>query len=145
MEFVVAFGLDRAHANRFYLSRPVFLPLGRSTIRRPYRVLPSAYLGRMHRRSWGISYRDWVRPLKWHPSTEDELMHRCFFRLTVSTRISDDDFSYNLSTLKFMCEPHNLVLWLPALGLAVLLRLITHKYHHQLIFPLCESGLFCLF
>jgi SulP family sulfate permease len=35
-----------------------------------------------------------------------------------------------------MCEPHNLVLWLPALGLAVLLRLITHKYHHQLLFPL---------
>ena len=38
-----------------------------------------------------------------------------------------------------MFEPQNLVLWLPALGLAVLLRLITHKYHHQLIFPLCES------
>jgi SulP family sulfate permease len=56
--------------------------------------------------------------------------------LTVSTRISDDDFSYTLSTLKFMCEPHNLVLWLPALGLAVLLRVITHKFHHQLIFPL---------
>jgi SulP family sulfate permease len=56
--------------------------------------------------------------------------------LTVSTRISDDDFTYTLSTLKFMFEPQNLVLWLPALGLAVLLRLITHKYHHQLIFPL---------
>jgi SulP family sulfate permease len=56
--------------------------------------------------------------------------------LTVSTRISDDDFSYTLSTLKFFFQPHNLILWLPALGLAVLLRLITHKYHHQLIFPL---------
>ena len=34
---------------------------------------------------------------------------------------------------------HSLALWLPAFGLAALLRIITHKYHHQLIFPACES------
>lgn len=56
--------------------------------------------------------------------------------LTVSTRISDDDFTYTFATLKFFFEPSNLALWLPSLGLAVLLRVITHRYHHQLIFPL---------
>lgn len=60
-------------------------------------------------------------------------------RLTVSTRIPDDDFAYNFATLKFFFQPQNLVLWVPALGLAVLLRVITHKFHHQLIFPICMA------
>ena len=38
-----------------------------------------------------------------------------------------------------MFEVNNLVLWALPLLLAVLLRLITHKFHHQLIFPLCKS------
>ena len=58
--------------------------------------------------------------------------------LTVSTRMADDDFSLSLDTLKFfILNLHNLALWLPAFVLAVLLRIITHKYHHQLIFPIC--------
>ncbi|KAF9524794.1 sulfate transporter family-domain-containing protein [Crepidotus variabilis] len=56
--------------------------------------------------------------------------------LTVSMRISDDDFDYSLTTLRFMFEPHNLILWSLPLTLAILLRVITHKFHHQLIFPL---------
>lgn len=61
--------------------------------------------------------------------------------LTVSTRISDDDFDLSLATLKFLClNLHNLVLWAPAFVLAIALRFITHKYHHQLIFPLCKSS-----
>ncbi|KAI0643264.1 sulfate transporter family-domain-containing protein [Trametes meyenii] len=56
--------------------------------------------------------------------------------LTVSTRMADDDFSLSLETFKFLVlNAHNLVLWLPALCLAVLLRVITHKWEHQLIFP----------
>lgn len=61
-------------------------------------------------------------------------------RLTVSTGMSDDDFSLSLGTFKFLVlNAHNLVMWLPAFGLAVLLRVITHKWDHQLIFPICES------
>ncbi|TBU22279.1 sulfate transporter family-domain-containing protein [Dichomitus squalens] len=57
--------------------------------------------------------------------------------LTVSTRMSDDDFSLSLETFKYLVlNVGNLVLWLPAFGLAVLLRFITHKWDHQLIFPI---------
>ncbi|KAI0821728.1 sulfate transporter family-domain-containing protein [Trametes gibbosa] len=57
--------------------------------------------------------------------------------LTVSTGISDDDFSLSLDTFKFLVlNAHNLILWLPAFGLAVLLRVITQKWEHQLIFPI---------
>ncbi|KAF7789143.1 hypothetical protein EIP86_000080 [Pleurotus ostreatoroseus] len=49
----------------------------------------------------------------------------------------EEDFSLSLSTLKYLClNVHTLVLWLPAFALAVLLRIITHKFHHQLIFPI---------
>ena len=55
--------------------------------------------------------------------------------------MSDDDFSLSLETLKFfVLNAHNLALWLPAFGLAALLRLITHKWDHQLIFPICKSS-----
>ncbi|KAH9933958.1 sulfate transporter family-domain-containing protein [Epithele typhae] len=57
--------------------------------------------------------------------------------LTVSTRMSDDDFSLSLETLKFfILNVHNLALWVPAFGLAALLRIITHRWDHQLIFPI---------
>ncbi|OBZ73456.1 Uncharacterized protein C24H6.11c [Grifola frondosa] len=60
--------------------------------------------------------------------------------LTVCTRMADDDFALNFATFKYLVlNVHNLALWLPAFGLAVLLRVITHKYDHQLIFPLCKS------
>lgn len=53
--------------------------------------------------------------------------------------MSDDDFSLSLETFKFFVfNLRNLALWLPALGLAVLLRVITHKWEHQLIFPICQ-------
>jgi SulP family sulfate permease len=56
----------------------------------------------------------------------------------VSMGIPDDDFTFTLETLrKMFLETHSLILWLLPLFLAVLLRAITHKYHHQLIFPLC--------
>ncbi|KAI0350290.1 hypothetical protein OH77DRAFT_1413261 [Trametes cingulata] len=60
--------------------------------------------------------------------------------LTVSTRISDDEFSLSLETFKFfVLNVHNLVMWLPAFCLAVLLRVITHRWQHQLIFPIYFS------
>lgn len=58
--------------------------------------------------------------------------------LTVSMRISDDEFTATWETFRLMfLDTHTLALWLIPLSLAVLLRLITHKFHHQLIFPLC--------
>ncbi|CDO73882.1 hypothetical protein BN946_scf185016.g39 [Trametes cinnabarina] len=57
--------------------------------------------------------------------------------LTVSARISDDEFSLSLETLKFfVLNVHIVMLWLPAFLLAVLLRVITHFWEHQLIFPI---------
>ena len=53
--------------------------------------------------------------------------------------MSDDDFSLSLATFKFLVlNAGNLVLWLPAFVLAVLLRVITHRWDHQLIFPICK-------
>ena len=50
----------------------------------------------------------------------------------------EDDFTLSLETLKFfVLTARNLALWLPAFGLAALLRVITHKWDHQLIFPVC--------
>jgi SulP family sulfate permease len=54
----------------------------------------------------------------------------------VSARMDDDDFAFTPEVFKFFfLNGHVLSLWVPALALAVLLRLITHKFHHQLIFP----------
>lgn len=56
-------------------------------------------------------------------------------------RIDDDDFQINWEMFKFMfLDTHNLALWSIPLVLAILLRVITEKYHHQLIFPMCESS-----
>lgn len=61
-------------------------------------------------------------------------------------RIDDDDLTLSLSTLKFMFgEAHTLLLWTIPLFLAVLLRLITWKYHHQLVFPVYFLGVAALF
>jgi sulfate permease, SulP family len=49
----------------------------------------------------------------------------------------DADLSWSLLKLYFT-DAHILALWTPAFALAVLLRIITHKFHHQLIFPICE-------
>jgi MFS superfamily sulfate permease-like transporter len=57
--------------------------------------------------------------------------------LNVSTRLQDDDFSLTLDTLLFFLRGHNLALWVPAFALAVLLRVITSRWHHQLILPTC--------
>ncbi|KAF5319323.1 hypothetical protein D9619_008654 [Psilocybe cf. subviscida] len=57
--------------------------------------------------------------------------------LTVSMRISEENFTMTWKTFEFMFfNVHNLILWTLPLGLAILLRVVTHKYHHQLIFPL---------
>ena len=63
----------------------------------------------------------------------------CTFRFTVSTGLEDENspLSYDMFKWLFL-NLHNLALWLPAFLLAVFLRVITHKYHHQLIFPACE-------
>ncbi|KAF8495887.1 sulfate transporter family-domain-containing protein [Russula emetica] len=55
--------------------------------------------------------------------------------LNVSTRRQDDEFSLSLDTLLFFLRGHNLVLWFPAFVLAALLRVITSRWHHQLILP----------
>ena len=73
-------------------------------------------------------------------------------RFTVSMRISEDDLSWSWETLETVFgDAHNVTLWSVPLALAVLLRLVTTKWHHQLIFPLCEFfcytfslGLLCL-
>ncbi|KAJ2925987.1 hypothetical protein H1R20_g11096, partial [Candolleomyces eurysporus] len=56
--------------------------------------------------------------------------------LAVCLRIPDDDFTMSWETIHLMFETHNLILWALPLALAILLRIITQKYHHQLIFPL---------
>ncbi|KAJ6632540.1 sulfate transporter family-domain-containing protein [Mycena sp. CBHHK59/15] len=59
--------------------------------------------------------------------------------LTVSLRISDDDFTATWSTFKFVVlDSHNLALWTIPLALAVLLRIVTEslRWRHQLVFPL---------
>lgn len=95
----------------------------------------------MHWRSWCIPHWDRVT---WILSKSRNLWNLPwamlnFDSLTVSMRIDDDDFSMTWDTLKFtLLNMHNVTLWVIPLGLAILLRLITAKYHHQLIFPLCK-------
>ena len=54
--------------------------------------------------------------------------------------MESETFSYTLATLKFLFEMHNVVRWIPALALAIMLRVIMQRWHHQLIFPLCEHS-----
>ena len=57
--------------------------------------------------------------------------------LEVCSRLqSEDGFQYNLETLRFFFQSgHMIALWLPPLLLAILLRVITSRFHHPLIFP----------
>lgn len=61
---------------------------------------------------------------------------------------SEDGFQWNLDTFHFFTQNWFMVAhWLPALGLAILLRVITHRFHHPLIFPtyfLCIPIIFYL-
>ncbi|KAI0051282.1 hypothetical protein FA95DRAFT_1485722 [Auriscalpium vulgare] len=57
--------------------------------------------------------------------------------LTVSTRMPEDDFNLSLSTISFFFQLKNFILWAPAFVLATLLRVITARWHHQLILPVC--------
>ncbi|WVO16394.1 hypothetical protein L204_104069 [Cryptococcus depauperatus] len=55
-------------------------------------------------------------------------------------------FEYNLATLHiFFQSRHAIALWTLPLALAVLLRLITHTFHHQLIFPAYFFAIFLIF
>lgn len=68
------------------------------------------------------------------PSTHAELSAR----LTVSLRMSDDEFEINFATFKlFFLDAENFALWTIPFALAVILRLITSKWTHQLILPMC--------
>jgi SulP family sulfate permease len=54
----------------------------------------------------------------------------------VSRGLKEEGFEYNLATLKlFFQSTHVIALWTLPLLLAILLRIITHFYHHQLVFP----------
>jgi MFS superfamily sulfate permease-like transporter len=56
--------------------------------------------------------------------------------LEVARGLKEEGFEYNLATLKlFFDSPHSIILWVLPLALAILLRVITHFFHHQLIFP----------
>ena len=56
--------------------------------------------------------------------------------LEVSRGLKGEGFEYNLATLKlFFASGHIIALWTIPLALAILLRVITHFFHHQLIFP----------
>lgn len=58
------------------------------------------------------------------------------YRLEVSRGLKEEGFEYNLNTLKiFFANGHAIALWTIPLALAITLRLITHRFHHQLIFP----------
>lgn len=60
-------------------------------------------------------------------------------RLAVSIRISEDDLGVDWKSIEtIFLDTHNLVLWLLPLALAIVLRVITSRYHHQLIFPMCR-------
>ncbi|KDQ07140.1 hypothetical protein BOTBODRAFT_180967 [Botryobasidium botryosum FD-172 SS1] len=64
----------------------------------------------------------------------------------VAAGLNQDGFVYDLDTLKHLfTNPHVLSMWVPALALAVLLRVITHRFHHQLIFPLYFVSIGCIF
>lgn len=54
----------------------------------------------------------------------------------VSMHFSEDELTFNWRTLDTLLHnPHNIALWAVPLALAILLRLITARWNHQLIFP----------
>lgn len=57
-------------------------------------------------------------------------------------RLPEDELSFSFETFRIMfMQTHNLVLWTVPLTLAALLRVITAKVRHQLVFPACKSQL----
>ncbi|GAA5977360.1 hypothetical protein JCM5350_002440 [Sporobolomyces pararoseus] len=54
--------------------------------------------------------------------------------LQVSTRIGEDS-GFSLELVKYFFTPHVLALWILPLLLAIILRLITARFKHPLIFP----------
>ncbi|KAG9045458.1 hypothetical protein FS837_006274 [Tulasnella sp. UAMH 9824] len=67
--------------------------------------------------------------------------------LEVSASLNDaEGFTYTWKTAKlFLTNTHVISLWVPAFALAVILRIITHKVHHQLIFPMFFLAIPCIF
>ena len=62
--------------------------------------------------------------------------------LEVARGLREEGFEYNLATFKLFLEsPNAVMLWTIPLLLAIILRFITHFYHHQLIFP---AYFFCI-
>ncbi|KDN50869.1 hypothetical protein K437DRAFT_221770 [Tilletiaria anomala UBC 951] len=57
--------------------------------------------------------------------------------LEVSGRLqAEDGFQWNIKTLRYFLQSwHMVALWLLPFTFAVLLRFITHQFHHPLIFP----------
>ena len=66
--------------------------------------------------------------------------------LEVSFGLKDEGFEYNFQTLKlFFASTHAIALWLIPFTLALALRVITHFFHHQLIFPAYFFLIPCIF
>jgi len=60
--------------------------------------------------------------------------------------LKEEGFEYNLTTLKrFFESVHAIALWAIPLALAIFLRVVTHFYHHQLIFPAYFFLIPCIF
>jgi hypothetical protein len=116
----------------------VFAP-GRVPAGCNYRILPSTHSSRVHRRRRHIPHRNRASHLALSHSRSNTPL-----RFEVAAGINDEGgFQYNLDTFKlYFMNKRNLTLWVPAFALAVLLRIITHKVHHQLVFPMCRSCLF---
>ena len=56
--------------------------------------------------------------------------------LEVARGLKEEGFAYDLPTLRlFFQDSHSILLWTIPLGLAIALRIVTHFFHHQLIFP----------
>jgi SulP family sulfate permease len=60
-------------------------------------------------------------------------------RLEVSAGFNEDSANFDFDMIRILLtDAHKLALWVPPFVLAVVLRIITHKFQHQLIFPLCK-------
>ena len=59
--------------------------------------------------------------------------------LNVAAGMGEEEADLSWRLLKiYFTDVRAITLWVPAFGLAVLLRVITHRWSHQLIFPACE-------
>lgn len=68
------------------------------------------------------------------------------YSLEVSLGLKEEGFEYTLNTLKlFFADGHAIALWTVPLALAIILRVITHRFTHQLIFPTYFFLIPCIF